>query len=152
MNIVRQRFGSRDAAQEFVHEAKLALQEPHERNLATVEVSQVDTAAEYTAATVFWMIDRTAAEHCNVARWVKDRYVDADFHRIDRGLVLSIKVARVGHDEMDGAAVPLQSHGTEIEHTVSHQGRERILCPRMREQHGVTKMMSCLLMAEDVRD
>ena len=34
VHVVRQRVGPRDAAQELVHEAEVALQEPEERDLA----------------------------------------------------------------------------------------------------------------------
>ena len=95
VHVVGQHVGPRNAAQELVHEAELALQEPDERNLAAIEMREVDAAAEDAAPRVFGVVDRAAAQHCDVARRIEGRDVDADLHGVDRGLILGVEEARV---------------------------------------------------------
>src|SRR5258708_33885290 len=60
-HVVRQRVGTRDAAQELVDEAEVALEKPHEWNAAAIEVGQIDAAADDAAPVVFRMIGLAAA-------------------------------------------------------------------------------------------
>src|SRR5271156_1851542 len=94
MDIVRKRIGACNAAHEFMHETQLALDEPEEGNFSPVKMREIDPAAEYPASAVFDMLDLAAPEHGDVAPGVERRQIDADFRRIDRGLVFCIQVAR----------------------------------------------------------
>ena len=66
VHVVGQRVGPRHAAQEFMHEAEIALEEPDERDLAAIEMGQVDAGAEQAAAAIFGMLDLAAAQHRDV--------------------------------------------------------------------------------------
>src|SRR5262249_59996981 len=56
-HIVRNAIGPSDAAPPLVHQAKGTLQKPHERNLAAIEVSEVDAAAQHTPTAVSGMVE-----------------------------------------------------------------------------------------------
>ena len=65
----------------LVHIAEVALEIPHERNPAVIEVREIDAGAEHAAALVFRMLDHRAAHHRNLAGAVEQRQIDADFRR-----------------------------------------------------------------------
>src|SRR6516165_9050179 len=136
----------------LVHEAKLALEEPDEWNLAAIEMREIDAAAEDATSRVFGVVHRPPAQHCDVTLRIEDCHIDTNLHSADRGLVLGIEEARVGHDEMDGAAVALEANRAEIKRTVRRQLGERLLGLRSRQQHRVAEMPPRLIMREDVRD
>ena len=135
-----------------MHEAELALQKPDERNLAAIEVGQIDAAAEDAAAAIFGMVDDTAAQNRDIARGIEGRDVDADLHGIDRGLILGVEETRVRHDQVDGAAMTLQANGAKVEHSLGREGRECIRRARVRQQHRMAQVKPGAVLAEDVRD
>src|SRR6516165_5782401 len=118
-DVIAQHVGARNPAQELVREAKLALEEQDEWKLAAIEMREIDAAAEDATSRVFGVVHRPPAQHCDVTLRIEDCHIDTNLHSADRGLVLGIQEARVGHDEMDGAAVALEANRAEIKRTAS---------------------------------
>ena len=66
------RSGRATPRQQLVDVAEVALQEPDERDLAAIEVGEVDAGAENAPAAIFRMLDRAAADDGDVGRAVED--------------------------------------------------------------------------------
>ncbi len=151
VDVIGKNLRARDAAQEFVHEAELALDEPDKWNLALIEMRQVDAAAEQAPAGVFRVLDRGAAQHRDVARGIEDRDIDGGLHVVDGGLILGIEKTRIVRDQMNRAAVALDPRRTEIEHAVTLEALQIFARLRPRQQHRMDQMIAGPLMAEHLR-
>ncbi len=138
-----------DAAHELVDDAHVALQEPHERDLAAIEMGQVDAGVEDAPAAPFRMLHLGAAQHRDVARAIERRHIDRAFERIERGLVLGVEEARVRHRHMDGAGAPLDQRRAEIEPARGRELARALDRFRARQQHGVAEMGARLGVGED---
>ena len=67
-----------DAAQELVHVAEVADQEPEEGNLAEIEMGEIDAGAENALAAIFLVVDRDAAHDGDVGRSIERRDIDGE--------------------------------------------------------------------------
>ena len=123
-DVVGQRLRRRDAAEELVDVADVARDEPDERDLAAIEMGEVDAGAEDVAVAIFRMLDLAAAEHGDVARAVEDGDVDGNLRPREGRVVLGVEEARVGRGEVHRLALPLEPGRTEIEHAVVRRTRE----------------------------
>ena len=118
VHVVGQQFGPRHAAEEFVHEAEVAPEEPDERNLAAIEMGQIDAGAEQFFAAIFGMLDLAAAQHGDVGLGIEYGDVDRGLHGIEGGVVLGIEEALVLRRNDHGLAVPLDQNLAEIDAAV----------------------------------
>src|SRR5262249_10567481 len=93
VHIVWHALGSRDAAEQLVDEAEVALEKPRERYLTTVEMREIDSATECAPPLVLGMLKYAAADHRNFGRWIEDCQVNGDFREVERRLVFGIQEA-----------------------------------------------------------
>src|ERR1700733_7217636 len=151
MDIVRKRIGARNAAHEFMHETELTLDEPEEGDLSPIKMREIDPAAEYPASAVFDVLDLPAPEHGDIAPGVERRQIDADFGRIDRGLVLRIQIARILQGDVDRISATLDRHCAKVHKTIGDELFEIWRRIGSRQQHRVTKMRTRAHLAQHVR-
>src|SRR6185369_9596092 len=113
---------------------------PEKRNLAVIDVRQVDAGGEYAAAFKFRVLDEIAAQYTDVAQWIENSEVSRRFSIVERVVVLGIEEARVLHGDHCRPALPLHLGRTEINDARFDEfraPRERL---RSRQQHGVAEM------------
>ena len=72
VDLVRADVRPREAAHHLVHEAHLARHVPHVRNLAVIDVGEIDAGREHALAGVFRIVDRVAAQHAQLALRIED--------------------------------------------------------------------------------
>src|SRR5205085_6976425 len=132
----------RDAAQELVNEAEVAHQKPHEWNPAAIEMGEIDPAAEDTAAAIFRMVERAAAQDRDIARRIEGREVDRDLHCLDRGFVFGIEETRIFHGQEASLAPAFETDLAEIEGALSDKFRQQLCAVWARQQHGVAEVMA----------
>ena len=92
------------AAIDFVQQTKFALdEEMDERDLAVIEVREIDAGIEDAAVFVLRMVDSAAAQNAHFDRVVKQYKVDGSLQRRGRPVVLRIE--EFGVDQGDVADV-----------------------------------------------
>ncbi len=121
----RERLGRGDpqlvGAEDLVDEAEVADREEQVRDLAAVEVREVQAGAEDAAAGVARMVDDAAAQHADLDLVVEQQEVDRRLERAERGVVLGVEVTRVA--ELDRADVA----------GALHVGLAEVECARLAE-------------------
>ena len=73
--------GPRQSAEHLVHEAEVAHQEPQERDLAVVEMREVDAGIVDATAGILALRHDVAAQHGDLALGIEDADVGADLGR-----------------------------------------------------------------------
>ena len=83
------------AAIDLVQQPKLALdEEVHERDLAVIEMRQIDPRIEDAAVFVFRMLNGAAAQHADFDRVVEQHEIDRSLQRGGRAIVLGVEEFR----------------------------------------------------------
>ena len=142
VHVVRRHVLVRDAAEEFVDDAQVALQIPDERHLAVVQMGEVDAAAEHAFAVVFSALHVIAAQYTDLGLRIEDRKVDGDLRRIDRSVVFGIEMARIFLQHVRRVALAGDFGGAEVE--VAGPFVFGKLCDgfRSRQEHGMAQVCS----------
>src|SRR5499426_4179818 len=140
--------GARQAAIDLVDVAEVALEIPHEGNVAVIEMREVDAGPEHAAALVFRVLHHAAAQHRHFARRVDEREVDADLHAVETGLVFGVEEARVLERDDRRLAAPFDRRAVKLDGAAAGELGGQRLGFRPRQQHGVAEMAARPLAAQ----
>ena len=137
------------AAVELVDVAEVALEVPEERNLAVIEMCQVDAGAEHVPVLVLRVLDlhRRAALRLRPAdRARQDR---RSFEAFERGLVFGVQKSRIFIGQDRRLAPPLDRAAGQFDRALLCEFGQQRLRLGLGQQHGVAKMRSRLRAAKD---
>ena len=149
-NLVGRHLGLGQAAQHLVHEAQVADQEPQERDLAVVEVREVDAGIVDAPAGILALGHDVAAQHRDLALGIEDADVGGDLGRGLGRVVLGIEEALVGQQQHGRLAVALDAGEAEIEPAVAQELGQRLGQFLARQQHGVAEMQPALGIGQEL--
>ena len=149
-HVVGQQVGRRDAAEDLVNVTKFTPREPEERDLAAIEMREIDAGAEHAPAAILRLVDRAAPQHDDAARRVERGDIDCDFHLIERRVVFGIEEAGIDGGEMDRAPLAMQPRRAKIENTIGCELRGEFDAVLPRQQHRMTEVPAGLLAGKNV--
>ena len=142
VHVVGHAVGRRDAAQELVHVAEVADQEPKVGNLAEVEMGEIDARAKNALTSIFFVIHDDAAHDGDLGRSVEGRHVDSNLGLSKGRVVFGVEKAWIDHVEVNGLAASRQARCAKIERAASSEFGAEGGAFRARQQHGVTQMLA----------
>src|SRR6185437_9647868 len=142
----------RQAAEDLVHQPQIALHVPDERDLAAIEMGEVDSGREDRLAAIFRMLDHAAAQHRYRALRIESREIDRDLGFIECRAIFGIEEARIAQGDDRGATVPLDGRCRELDLPAGAEFVEPRQRLRPRQQHRMAKMRAARRTAEHMRE
>ena len=141
------------AAKHLVHQPELTLDEEfNERNLAIIEMRQIDPGIEDAAAGVFRMLHGAAAQDADLDGIVEQSEIDRGLQRRRGAIVLGVEEFRIGQGDVTDFAFALNLGAAEVEETGAAEFGNPFqrLAPRL--EHRVDEMQTAALVGENVGD
>ncbi len=140
----------RNAALDLAEVSELASQqEIDQRDLAVVQVGQVDAGAEDPPARVLRMGHRRSAQHADADFIVEQREVDAGLQGLDRLVILGVEVLEVAQRQPCGAALALDHYLAEVRGASGAEAGQRRHRPAGRPQHRLDQVGPGAPVAQD---
>ncbi len=141
------------AAIDLVQQSQLALDEElDERNLAVIEMREVDAGVEDAPAGVFGMRDRAAAQDADLDGVVEQNEVDRGLQSGRRSIVLGVEEFGVGQGDVADLADPFDLGRAEVQKSAAAELGQTLQRLALRLEHRVDQMHADALVGQKLRD
>src|SRR5215467_15530637 len=117
--------GPSDPAQHLVLLPHHMLEVEEERDLALIEMGEIDSGREYAATCIFRMRDGSAAQDRDLASRIEDRKVDGSFEGCQRRLVERIERSGIAKLDDQCLSEAADVRGPKIDRTARLEGRQQ---------------------------
>ena len=123
-----------------------------ERDLAVIEMREIDAGIEDAPAGVFRMLHDAAAQHADFDRVVEQHEIDRGFQRGGGEIVLGVEEFGVGQGDVADLAFALDLGLAEVGKPAAAEFGEPLQRLALRLEHRVDEMHAAWLVGEDLRE